>query len=93
MTPSHYLNQCWLISSEVLRHSHEGRFAGNAQYVYVPYEFEKYYIKITATHIQGSNEFESAIEIFTTWMAIIADQNVADGKTVMTYVQWYGKSN
>ena len=28
--PSHYLNHCWLIISEVLRYSHEGNFAGNA---------------------------------------------------------------
>ena len=30
MAPSHYLNQCWLIISEILRHSPEGNFAENA---------------------------------------------------------------
>ena len=29
--PSHYLNQCWLIISEVLWHSFQGNFTGNAQ--------------------------------------------------------------
>ena len=28
-SPSHYLNQCWLIISEVLWHSPEGNFTGN----------------------------------------------------------------
>ena len=32
--PSHYLNQCWLIISKMLRHSPEGNFAGNAPNIY-----------------------------------------------------------
>ena len=38
--PSHYLNQCWLIISEVLRHSSEGNFTENAKDVCSWYEFE-----------------------------------------------------
>ena len=37
--PSHYLNQCWLIISEVLRHSPEGNFTGNAPDIYHWYDF------------------------------------------------------
>ena len=38
--PSHYLNQCWLITSEVLWHSSEGNSIRNAQHIYPWYEFE-----------------------------------------------------
>ena len=31
--PTHYLNQCWLIISEVLWHSHDGNFIENAQHI------------------------------------------------------------
>ena len=30
MAPSHYLNQCWIMISEVLWHSHQGNVTGNA---------------------------------------------------------------
>ena len=33
MTPSHYLDQYWLIAKEVLLHSHTGDFTGHAQNV------------------------------------------------------------
>ena len=42
MAPSHYLNQCWLIINEVLWHSSEGNFTGNAQDIYPSREFENY---------------------------------------------------
>ena len=32
--PSHYLNQCWLIITEVLWHLSESSFMGKAQYIY-----------------------------------------------------------
>ena len=40
MAPSHYLNQCWLIISEVLRHSPEGNFTGNAPDIYHWYDWK-----------------------------------------------------
>ena len=42
MAPSHYLNQCWLIISEVFWHPPEGNFTGNVQAIYSWYEFENY---------------------------------------------------
>ena len=45
--PSHYLNQCWLIS-KVLRHSPERNFAGNAPDVDHWYDFENDWFEITA---------------------------------------------
>ena len=42
MAPSHYLNQCWLIVSEALRHSPEGNFTEDAQAIYPWYQFENY---------------------------------------------------
>ena len=50
--PSHYLNQCWLNIGEVLWHSPEGNFTGNAQYFFLWYEFEKNWFKITATSLR-----------------------------------------
>ena len=35
--PSHYLNQCWLIISEVLWHSPQGSFMWNNQDIYIWY--------------------------------------------------------
>ena len=40
--PSHCLNWCWLIISEVLWHCPEGNFTGSAQDIYPCYEFENY---------------------------------------------------
>ena len=40
VVPSYYLNQLWLSISEVLWHSPEGNFIGNAQYLYPWYEFK-----------------------------------------------------
>ena len=51
--PSRYLNQCWLIISEVLRHSPEGNNTGNAQDIYPWYEFENYELIITAASPRG----------------------------------------
>ena len=51
--PSHYLNQCWLIISEVLWYSHENRFTVKAQEIYPWYEFENYLFKITASSPRG----------------------------------------
>ena len=53
LAPSHYLNQCWLIISEVLWHSPEGNFIGNYQDIYSRYEFENYLFTITATSPKG----------------------------------------
>ena len=51
MTPSHYPDQCWLIMSEVLCHSHENNLTENAQYMYLWYEFDNNQFMITATSV------------------------------------------
>ena len=58
--PSHYLNQCWLTISEVLGHSPEGNFTGNAEDIYPWYEFENCLFKITAES-HGVNELKVLI--------------------------------
>ena len=40
--PSNYLNQCWLIISEVSWHSPEGNFTGNSPDFHFLYQFENY---------------------------------------------------
>ena len=47
--PSHYLNQCWLLISEVLWHSPESNFTASAQTTLLYSEFEDYTFKINAT--------------------------------------------
>ena len=47
------LNQCWQITSEILWHSPEGNFNGNAWDIYPWHEFENYLFKITATSPRG----------------------------------------
>ena len=50
--PSHYLNQCWLIISEILRHSPENNFTGNTRVSDPRYEFEWYLFQITAESLR-----------------------------------------
>ena len=45
--------QCWLIISEMLWHSAESNFIGNAQYIHPWYEFESYEFKITAAFLRN----------------------------------------
>ena len=51
--PSHYLNQCWFIITDVFWHSHEGNFTRNAQDIYRSYEFENYEFKIAVASPRG----------------------------------------
>ena len=46
---SHYLNQCWLIINDILWHSPEGNWTGNAQEIYIWCEFKNCWFNITAT--------------------------------------------
>ena len=52
-TPSHYLNQCWLLVSHIFWHSPENNFVGNAWDYYPLCEFKNYWFKITATSAEG----------------------------------------
>ena len=42
MAGCHYLNQCWLIISEVFRYSPKGNLTGNEWCIYLWYDFENY---------------------------------------------------
>ena len=46
IAPNHYLNQCWLLNSEVSWQSPEGNFAGNSKDAYPWYESENYKFNI-----------------------------------------------
>ena len=48
MAPSHCLNQCWLLLSEILWHSLESNFAASGHTTILYNEFENYALKITA---------------------------------------------
>ena len=50
---NHYLNQCWLIFSEVLWHSLEGNLTVIAQNIYPWYAFENYKCKNRAASPRG----------------------------------------
>ena len=64
MAPSHYLNQCWLIISQVLWHLPEDNFTQNTQYIHPWYEFENHKFKEIATSPRGQwvNAKEWALE-------------------------------
>ena len=51
--PSHHLNQCWPIISEVLQHSPESNFTGNAPDIYHWYDFENDSFKFRAASPRG----------------------------------------
>ena len=53
--PSHYVNQCWLQTSEVLWHSHESKFIyiASTQATILYNEFENYNFEIIATSFRG----------------------------------------
>ena len=53
MAPSHYLNQCCIITNDVLLHSLGGISIGNAQNIHHRYLFEKYWFKITIASLRG----------------------------------------
>ena len=56
MAPSHYLNQYWLLISEILWHSPESNFTASTQATNLFNEFENYTFKIVLPHLLGANE-------------------------------------
>ena len=53
--PSHYLNQCWIRISEVLRHLPGSNFTASAQTIILYNEFESCSLKLPP-HLPGANE-------------------------------------
>ena len=51
--PSHYLNQCWLLISDVSWHSSENNWTVSAQAIILYNNFENDALKITATSPRG----------------------------------------
>ena len=51
--PSHYLNQCWLLISQILWHSPESNFTLTAHATILYNEFENHTFKIPATSPRG----------------------------------------
>ena len=53
MAPSHCLNQCWLLISEVLWHSHESKCTANVHIIILCNEFKNYVLKINVASPKG----------------------------------------
>ena len=54
MAPRHYLNQCWIIISDVMWHSPEGNFTVSTQVTTILHvEFENHYFNIITTSPRG----------------------------------------
>ena len=51
--PSHYLNQCWLLISEVLWHSPDSNFTENTSDIYLWNEFEIYWFETVVKYPRG----------------------------------------
>ena len=65
--PSHYLNQCWLIISEVLRHSHEGNFfTGNTKEIYQRYALRNINLRLQP-HLTATNELKQIYRCVLAW--------------------------
>ena len=72
--PSHCLNWCWLIISEVSCHSPEGNFIRNVQKIFPWYEFENEQFKITATSHKDQRQILYYWEIYSSWGIISRGQ-------------------
>ena len=81
-TPIHYLNQCWLLISGVLWHSHESNFTAKVQATNLDNEFEDdlsaIYFK-SLPHLQGMSQFSGwTLNIMVVGaMACVAKSSVA----------------
>ena len=82
--PNHYLNQCWLVIGEVLRHSPQGSFTGNAQDNYPWYEFEKYlytsprgqWVNQSASEQQHSGSLIQSEKQISSWVKLWKDVSI-----------------
>ena len=79
----HYLNQCWLLISEVLWHSSESNFTASAQATVLYNEFENYSFKITATSPRGQR-VDISMMYATLWNT--------KQKRILTYLVYLYKS-
>ena len=61
--PSHNLNQCWLLISEVVWHSHENNYTLSAQDTILYNEFENYTSEFTVTTPSGHNKSHQNMNI------------------------------
>ena len=62
--PIHYVNQCWLLSSEVLWHSPGSNFVASAPATILHNEFENYIFQITAPFLKGNELTGYSAEIY-----------------------------
>ena len=88
MAPSLYLNQFWIIISEVLYHLPERNFTGHAWDIYPWYDFENYSVNITGTSIRD----QGVKYLFTDHMIFfkMADKMTVKGLTHCGLVVPYG---
>ena len=91
---SHYLNQWCLIISELLWHSHEGYFTGDAQDIYPWYEFENriYSFEITAISHRGNVLLKSSHMEQRPRCGCTADDICKDHYSDVTWPSWRLKS-
>ena len=80
-TPSHYLNQCWLIISEVFWHSYEGGFTGNAQDIY-------HWCELKITNLSSRPHLPGAIELNMLFV-MITNNKPFDRKTYFQPIGLY----
>ena len=70
--PSHYLNQCWFLMSEVLWHSCEGNFVVNTRSTDKWNEFKKKIVfPELPEHRPGVNEFTASEKCYKTHISIL----------------------
>ena len=75
--PSHYLNQCWLIISEVLWHSPDSNFTENASDIYRWNDFEIYWFETVVKSPRGQ------------WVNLVNRLLHQDAYHHLTLLSWY----
>ena len=78
MAPSHYLNQCWLIISEVQWHSHWGNFTRDASTIN-HYPFENYIYKISFKFPRGQWVKPNMVGVYQTCILNHGLSNIKQG--------------
>ena len=84
MTPSHYLNQCWLIISEVQWHSYYGDFTRDASTISHWNPFENYMSKIEFKFPRGQWVKNKNTQFFKGWRIIEVEH--ANGDTLNHHI-------
>ena len=91
MAPSHYLNQCWLIISEVQWHSYQGNFTRDASIISHWNPFENYISKISFKFPRGQWNLNSSRLLHWYWNHTTSTSEIYSTINHSTLYTWLHK--